>query len=93
MQLSTIITNLRTNVPTIKDATRSKNIKVLMRLLGPAYRNLILQRAKQNEHIRLSTSNNAFFDWSYERDKPELGKLYDSAKKGQWNGDDGWRIF
>jgi hypothetical protein len=93
MQLSTIIYNLKSNVPTMKDAARSKNLKVLMSLLGPAYRNLILQRAKVGKHTRLSTSNSAFFDWSYERDQPELRKLYDSAKKSQWNGDDlPWHI-
>jgi len=88
-----MIENIRSNVTTAKDAARSKNIKVLMSLLGPAYRNLILQKAKRTDHIEISTSNNAFFDWSYERDQPELGKLYDAAKKNQWNGDDlPWHI-
>jgi len=93
MQLSTVFENIKLNIPTAKDAVRSKNIKVIMGLLGPAYRNLILQKAKQNDHIAVSTSNTAFFDWSYERNQPELGKLYDLAKKNQWNGDDlPWHI-
>ena len=93
MQLSTVLQNIKANVPTIKDAARSNNLKVLMSLLGPAYRNLILQRAKEKDHISISTSNSAFFDWSYERDQPALGRLYDAAKKGQWNGDDlPWHI-
>lgn len=93
MQLSTVFENIKLNIPTAKEAMRSGNLKVLMNLLGPAYRNLILQKAKQDDHIAVSTSNTAFFDWSYERNQPELGKLYDLAKRNQWNGDDlPWHI-
>ena len=88
MQLSQVINNIRTNVPTMRDAAKMKNVKVLMGLLGPAYRNLILQRAKQSEQVTIPTRNSAFFDWSYERNHSELRRLYDVAKQGQWNGDD-----
>jgi hypothetical protein len=29
----------------------------------------------------------ALFTWDYERSRPALGKLYEKAKRGQWNGE------
>ena len=88
MQLSKLIRNVRNNTSTFRDATRARNIKILMTMLGPAYRGLIQQRAKSASWIDVSTNNTARFDWNYEDDKPELMKLYRAAKRGQWNSDD-----
>ncbi len=35
----------------------------------------------------------AIFTWDYERSRPALGKLYEKAKKSQWNANDlPWEI-
>src|SRR3954462_9687178 len=31
--------------------------------------------------------SDAIFTWDYERTRPALGKLYEKAKKSQWNGE------
>ena len=57
--------------------------------IGPsAVRGTLLKRGKQNLPTRMKASHEAYFDWSYPHDFPEMAELYERAKRGQWNGDD-----
>jgi hypothetical protein len=41
-----LVTTLKDAVPTLRDASQSGNLAVLRSLLGPAFRGLVLHKAK-----------------------------------------------
>jgi hypothetical protein len=58
------------------------------RSLGPAgLRGLVLRRGKQGVPTTFRASHDAFFDWTYPSDHPEMNELYRRAKRGQWDGE------
>jgi hypothetical protein len=73
---------------------RTRNPRVFLDLAGPAVRGLLLRRGKQGTSTDMPTRNDAHFDWIYRRDRPELARLYEAAKKAQWNAatDVDWSI-
>ena len=79
------IGTLLDTVPLMRDASKSGNLTVLRSLLGPAYRGLIQQRGKAEATTVMPVRHGAHFDWHYLRDHTELARLYEAAKKGQWN--------
>ncbi len=79
------IGTLLDTVPLMKDASKSGNLTVLKSLLGPAYRGLIQQRGKAESATGMPARHEVHFDWKYLRDHTELARLYEAAKKGQWN--------
>ncbi len=85
MQLAKVARNLVRSGPLFRDALSSRNPRVLASLLGPAYRGLIQQKGKSEPQTTLPLDYRARFDWTYEREFPELQKLYESAKASQWN--------
>jgi hypothetical protein len=87
MELRTILTNLKNNVETARDASRNKNFGVLLSMLGPAVRGLILQTGKQSNTSDMPSHYKVHFDWEYTRDQPEFARLYSAAKESQWNGE------
>ncbi len=46
-----------------------------------------MQKAKASQVSEMPTQYRAVFDWGYERDQPELARLYSKAKEGQWNAE------
>jgi hypothetical protein len=62
------------------------NRRVMLSLLPAAVRGLVLQRGKQGTPVQFPASHDAWFDFSYPRDEPEMAELYERAKDGQWNG-------
>ncbi len=86
MDMRKVAENLYLNAGLVRDTGHSGNPKVLQTLLGPAFRGLILQKGKETGTSEISTANRAFFDWQYNSIKVELDKLYDVAKRSQWNG-------
>jgi len=74
--------------PLLRDALASRNLKVMLSFLGPAYRGFIQQRGKVESESCVEAKNPANFDWAYERDHPELARLYEAAKRAQWNATD-----
>ncbi|MFO0746405.1 MAG: ferritin-like domain-containing protein [Myxococcota bacterium] len=62
--------------------------RVLQSILPSAVRGLFLQRGKQGVPTPMPASHDAWFDWTYPSDKPELADLTRRAKAYQWNGDD-----
>lgn len=60
----------------------------VLRALGPSgARGLVLKRGKQGVPTRFPARHEAYFDWSYPADHPELADLYRRAKAGQWDGE------
>ena len=82
-----VLENLIANGDTFRDASRVKNLGVLRSLLGPAYRGFVKQAAKGTGSSKVTSRYPVHFDWTYERNKPELAKLYTQAKEGQWDSD------
>jgi hypothetical protein len=85
MDVRKLAVNTYQNASLARDAGRSGNIKVLTELLGPAVRGLLLQKGKEGSTSEMRVGNRAFFDWQYTSNKPELTKLYDAAKRAQWD--------
>ncbi len=54
-----------------------------MRLLGPAFRGFVLRRGRRD--LDMTVRHRAHFGWSYDRDQPELARLYEVAKRSQWD--------
>jgi len=63
---------------------RSHNARVFLDLAGPAVRGLLLKRGKQGSASQMPAHHHAHFDWDYDRNRPELAKLYELAKRDQW---------
>jgi hypothetical protein len=78
----------------MRDAASRGNLAVLKSMLGPAYRGFMKQQAKAGPNMALPVSHDVHFDWQYERDRPEMAKLYEAAKVSQWNAatDVDWSI-
>jgi len=64
----------------------SGGLKVAWSLLGPAWRGLVLRRARGAGATSLRAGGDASFDWRYRREVPELSRLYQAAKGAQWDG-------
>ncbi len=85
MSLAKLIENVKTNGPHVRDTASRGNLAVLKSMLGPAWRGFFKQEAKGHGHSALPVSHDVHFDWQYERDRPEMAKLYEAAKVSQWN--------
>lgn len=59
--------------------------RVLARMLGPAFRGLVLGRARTAPGTALPSAGPTTFDWRYARTFPELARLYEAAKGSQWD--------
>jgi len=94
MSLATLLENVRVNGPHFRDAASRGNLAVLKSMLGPAWRGLVKQDAKGNGQTALPVAHDVHFDWQYQRDQPEMAKLYEAAKVSQWNAtrDVDWSI-
>ncbi len=66
----------------------TRNPKVIASLVPPAMRGLVLRNGKDPDHTDIKAQHRARFNWTYARDRPQIGKLYKAAKKGQWDADD-----
>ena len=86
MSSASLLDNLKTGRDTFRDATRAGNLDVLKSLLGPAWRGFVKHVAKGHEATSVDSRYDVVFDWTYERNRPDLSKLYTQAKEGQWDG-------
>jgi len=60
----------------------------VMRSLAPSgVRGFLFRRGKQGVPSLMPASHDAFFDWTYPCDQPEMAELYARAKRGQWDSD------
>jgi hypothetical protein len=86
MNLATSLANIVSNADTFRDAAKTKNVKVLSSLLGPAMRGFVTQVARNSNQTSLPASGTVAFDWKYEQNQAEFQKLYAAAKSSQWDG-------
>ncbi len=81
---------VREGVTSYVDAVRIfaqiRDPKVLRSLAPSGVRGLLLKRGKQGVPARMTASHDAYFDWTYPSDQPEMADLYARAKRGQWDG-------
>src|SRR5690606_38607471 len=61
--------------------------KVAASLVAAGVRGLLLDRGKQSPVTQISASHEAYFDWTYASDQPEMLDLYRRAKSSQWDGE------
>ena len=85
MALTKVVENLIYSMPMLRDAILSGNARVLGSLLGPAWRGFIMQEAKRDQVSSFRASHDVTMDWGYERQHPEMRRLYEIAKTSQWN--------
>lgn len=85
MKLRKAIVNLVESAPVMLEAAEARNFRVLKNLLGPAFRGIIMQTARGEGSTVVKAGGPAHFDWTYLRDRPRLAKLYEAAKRDQWN--------
>ncbi len=80
--------------PSLGPVGRSRNARVFLDLAGPAVRGLLLKRGKQGGTTTVASKNRSQFDWKYDRDHAEMARLYEAAKRSQWNAttDIDWSI-
>jgi hypothetical protein len=71
--------------PSLRPVGRSRNARVFLDLAGPAVRGLVLKKGKRSRTTEMPARHQAHFDWSYTRDHAEMSKLYEAAKRTQWN--------
>ena len=71
----------------MKVATRVENKKVLVDLAPSVARGLLLKEGKQGEPVGMKASHDAWFDFRYQGDYPEMYELYRRAVQNQWDGD------
>jgi len=81
----TVFESLAESGPLLRDAIRSRNLRVLASMLGPAFRGLVRQRGRNEESTPVRLGYRAHFDWRYARSEPEMARLYEAAKTSQWN--------
>ena len=87
MKLATLVDTAAHHAGTLKEASQSGNMRVMLSLLGPAVRGFVLHKGKIGSAAKVSTGYNAHFNWDYARDQPELARLYTTAKQSQWDSD------
>jgi len=71
----------------MKVATRVENKKVLVDLAPSVARGLLLKEGKQGQPVGMKASHDAWFDFRYQGDYPEMYELYRRAVQNQWDGD------
>ncbi len=89
-----VMKNLVQNTDVISEASRAHNMKVIFSLLGPAARGFLLQKGKTADFSEMRSPQRAHFVWDYSADVPALRRLYEAAKRDQWNATDAldWSI-
>lgn len=71
----------------MKMATRVENKKVLVDLAPSVARGFLLKEGKQGEPVGMRAAHDAWFDFRYQGDYPEMYELYRRAVQNQWDGD------
>jgi predicted Zn-dependent protease with MMP-like domain len=74
-------------IDAMKVATRVENKKVLVDLAPSVALGMLLKEGKQGEAVGMKASHEAWFDFRYQGDYPEMYDLYRRAVQNQWDGD------
>ena len=86
MSIADSLANLVSNKDALRDASRTKNWRVLQSLLGPAVRGFVTQGGRGTAQTTLPVGGDVAFRWNYEQNHTEFLKLYSAAKTSQWDG-------
>ena len=62
-----------------------ENSRVLMQMAPSAIRGLFLRRGRSGEPTKMKSSHRVHFDFDYPADDPAMRRLYEKAKRLQWN--------
>ena len=62
-----------------------QNVRVMGRMAPSALRGLFLQVGRRGG-VKMQAQHQAYFDFDYPNDDPQMRKLYEKAKRLQWNG-------
>ncbi len=65
---------------------RGSHPRVLLDLVRPALRGFLLGRGR-GETAEVEVAHSTRFRWRFQGDQPELQRLYQAAKRDQWDGD------
>ena len=71
----------------MKIARRVENKQVLVDLAPSVMRGFLMKEGKQGEPVGMRASHDAWFDFRYQGDYPEMYDLYRRAVQNQWDGD------
>ncbi|MGB5103088.1 MAG: ferritin-like domain-containing protein [Steroidobacteraceae bacterium] len=71
----------------MKIARRVENKSVLVDLAPSVMRGFVMKAGKQGEPVGMRASHDAWFDFRYQGDYPEMYDLYRRAVQNQWDGD------
>jgi hypothetical protein len=83
----TLARNLARNAALLEDAGRTRSLRVLASLAGPAARGLLLQRGKAGPTTAMRSPHATTFTWDYPRAQPEVERLTRAARKAPWDPD------
>jgi len=86
MSLRSVLADVVESGALLRQVPSHGGLRTLRSLLGPAFRGLLLHRARGAERTPLAAGGDATFDWRYRRAFPEMARLYDAAKASQWDG-------
>ncbi len=76
---------IETWVENINTVLAVENPRVMARMAPSALRGLFLQVGRKGES-QLRARHETHFDFRYPRDQPDMARLYEKAKRLQWNG-------
>ena len=71
----------------LRVARHVENKKVLVDLAPSVARGLLLKEGKQGRPVGVRAGHDAWFDFRYDGDYPEMYELYRRAVQNQWDGD------
>ena len=71
----------------MKIARRVENKQVLVDLAPSVMRGFVLKEGKHGDPVGMRASHDAWFDFRYQGDYPEMYDLYRRAVQNQWDGD------
>ena len=71
----------------MKIARRVENKQVLVDPAPSVMRGFVMKEGKQGEPVGMRASHDAWFDFRYQGDYPEMYDLYRRAVQNQWDGD------
>ena len=82
-----LLSNALEHAPAFDPRGHTFNPRVAKALAGPVLRGLFLKQGKASEATTMRHGATTTFNWSCPRDRPQLARLTQAARKGQWDPD------
>ncbi|MGE0707926.1 MAG: hypothetical protein AB7N76_14520 [Planctomycetota bacterium] len=87
LPIPNILGNVLEHAPAFDPRGHTKNPRVVRALAGPVVRGLFLKQGKRGDETEMRHGATTTFTWDYLRDQPELARLTQAARRGQWDPD------